>query len=134
MKALGGLFLLGSMLLWSGAAIILIWRGQEPTAQAAIQPDIAANSLTHSVWRSENGKIEDECESVGWPTPRGRGVIVMCIVSYKSGGRDYQANNAVQAPLYIEASVTVYPFSSVDINRSTGTVKISSRPTITVGE
>ena len=104
--------------------LFLFWlKHQEPIAQATIQPDIAANSLTHTVWRSANGRIEDECESVGFPTPQGRGVIVLCIYHLQ------------QMPLYVEASVTVYPFSKVDINRSTGAVSIGAiRPTITVGE
>jgi hypothetical protein len=115
--------------------------------QTVIQIYAARNHeiATHSVWRSDYGMIEGDCDSIGFPIPydvqltnplqpaySGSGSVIEQaepngLFSSKTTSATwiravYGVNGEVkQVPVYVEGKVTCYPFP-VDVNYTTNRV------------
>lgn len=110
---------------------------------------------THTVWRSDMGAVEGDCQSTGYPIPYDTS-LTNPLQHYMHGGVIEQAEpnglfssknsiatwvrcivqvngKDVEAPVYVESKVTAYPYP-VEVNYETGRVApVSGRePSITI--
>jgi hypothetical protein len=100
---------------------------------------------THTVWRSDYGMIEGDCDSIGFPIPYDVQLTNPLQPAYSSGGSVIEQaepnglfsskvtsatlvraiyrvdGKALQVPIYVEGKVTCYPFP-VDVNYTTNRV------------
>jgi hypothetical protein len=126
--------------------------------QTAIQIYAARNHevATHTVWRSDYGMIEGDCDSIGFPMPYDVQLTNPLQPAYSSGAVIEQAEpnglfsskttsatwiRAVyivngqpkQVPIYVEGKVTCYPFPvDVDYTNNRVTPIENMQPTVTL--
>lgn len=116
------------------------------------------NVATHTIWRSDFGKVLGDCSSIGYPIPYDSSLTNPLKVSNSAHNYGYaiteqaepnglfasknsiatwircvvEVNGVVsQVPVYVEDKVTAYPYP-VEVDYDTDRVRIAGAPSVTL--